>query len=318
MRVALFGGTGFVGSYLVDALTEAGATPVVLVRPGHEDRLRHADRCETVEGDIGNDAAISSTVTGCDAAIYNIGILREFPSRGVTFDELQDRAARRVIDSAQRAGVRRVLLMSANGVDAGQTKYQRTKRRAEAHLESSGLDWTIFRPSVIFGDPRGRMEFATQLKRDIIDSPMPAPLFFDGLNPSRAGSFEMSPVHVCDVAAAFATALDSPPTIHRVLHLGGPHALTWRDILKTIAEASGKSKPMMPVPAIGVRTAAALLDRWEQFPITGEQIEMLMQGNVCSPDDLAQLGIDPTPFTADTLTYLTHPDEDSSCQQNAA
>lgn len=318
MRVALFGGTGFVGSYLVDALIDAGATPVVLVRPGQEGRLRHSGRCEAVEGDVGNENAISKTVTGCDAAIYNIGILREFPSRGITFDGLQDRAARRVIDAAQRAGIRRFLLMSANGVDAEETQYQRTKRRAETHLESSGLDWTIFRPSVIFGDPRGRMEFATQLKRDIIDSPMPAPLFFDGINPSRAGAFEMSPVHVCDVAAAFTAALRSPTTVHRILHLGGPHALTWRDILKTIAAASGKAKPMIPVPAIGIRTAAALFDRWDQFPITGEQIQMLMQGNVCRSDDLVQLGIDPTPFTADTLNYLTHPDEDSSCQQNAA
>ena len=184
-----------------------------------------------------------------------------------------------------------MLLMSANGVDAESTAYQRTKRNAERYLEASGLDWTIFRPSVIFGDPRDRMEFATQLKRDIIDSPLPAPLFFSGVNPA----------------------------IHRLLHLGGPHRLSWQQILQTIAAAAGRDKTMMPVPAFGVSTAAALLDRWDQFPITRDQLHMLMQGNHCDPTDLAGLGIDPIPFSAETLAYLTAPTEDAStCQQNAA
>jgi NADH dehydrogenase len=316
MRVAIFGGTGFVGSYLIDAMVEAGITPVVLVRPGHEHRLRHPDQCRVVSGDIGDQTAIASAIDGADVIIYNIGILREAPGRDITFGELQDRAARRVIDNARRAGVQRFLLMSANGVDAETTEYQITKRRAEIHLEASGLDWTIFRPSVVFGDPRGRMEFATQLKQDIIESLIPAPLFFDGFDPRRAGTFEMSPVHVHDVADAFVAALRTPSTIGQTLHLGGPEPVSWQAILKTIAAASGKKRPMIPVPAIGVRMAATLLDRWERFPVTGEQIQMLLQGNVCPPDDLVRLGIEPTPFSVDSLQYLatsadnphSHPD----------
>ena len=102
-----------------------------------------------------------------DALIYNIGILRESPRRGVTFDELHNKAARRVMDAAAQLGVKRFLLMSANGVRPDGTAYQRSKALAEQHLRSTDLDWTIFRPSVIFGAPRGRMEFATQLQRDI-------------------------------------------------------------------------------------------------------------------------------------------------------
>jgi NADH dehydrogenase len=319
MKVALFGGTGFVGSYLVDALVEAGLQPVVLVRPGSEDRVNHADRCITVAGDIADPAAIESVLEGADAAIFNIGILREVPSRGVTFQALQEQAPKQAIDAASRLGVRRFILMSANGVEANSTEYQQTKLRAEQHLQESGLDWTIFRPSVVFGDPRGRMEFASQLKRDIIDAPLPAPLFFPGLNPAEAGRFELSPVHVRDVAAAFAAALLNSDSIGQIYRLGGPEPLSWRRILETIAEATGKRKSMLPVPAIGVSTAAALFGRWERFPITRDQITMLLQGNRCAPDDLVRLGIDPTPFNTESLRYLSNTTEEpASWHQNAA
>lgn len=319
MKVAIFGGTGFVGQYLIDALVDAGMAPVVLVRPGSASRLIRPDDCEAVEGDVNDDEAIAETIRGVDAVIYNIGILREFPRLGITFDALQQRAPIRVIDSAEAQGVTRFLLMSANGVEAASTPYQQTKLAAEHHLQRSGLKWTIFRPSVIFGDPRGRMEFASQLKSDIIDSPMPAPLFFPGFSPAAAGRFELSPVHVRDVANAFVEALRQESTVGQTLHLGGPDAVSWRQILTLIADASGRRKMMLPVPALGVSTAASLFDRWERFPITRDQIDMLMQGNRCSSVDLAGLGIDATAFDAASLRYLSASDaEISSSHQDAA
>ena len=178
MRVALFGGTGYVGSYLIDELIQAGMRPVVLARPGSEARVRHRHLCEIVSGDLGNGAAVEEVLIGADAAIYNVGILREFPERGISFRDLHHDAACRVMQAAERAGVKRFLLMSANGVKASGTPYQASKFAAERCLAGSTMDWTAFRPSVIFGDPRGRGEFATQLARDIVDSPLPAPLFY--------------------------------------------------------------------------------------------------------------------------------------------
>jgi NADH dehydrogenase len=319
MRIALFGGTGFVGSYLVDALVAHDMQPVLLVRPGHESRVRHADRCEIVNGDVSDEAAIGAALEHADAAIYNIGILREFPSRGVTFRALQLDAARRVIDTAAGLGVRRLLLMSANGVDQEQTAYQATKRAAERHLAASGLDWTMFRPSVIFGDPRGRSEFATQLYQDVIAPPLPAPLFYPGLWPTAAGEFELSPVHVTDVAEAFVKALLWPTTIGQTLELGGPDTLSWRQILQTIADATGRRKLMLPVPAAGVSTAAALFDRFERFPVTRDQLQMLLSGNACSSAALARLGIEPTAFDKASLAYLNHDKQEKHAwHQNAA
>ena len=304
MKVAVFGGTGFVGSYLVDALVVAGHQPVVLVREGNEHRLNQAEHCTLITGDILTQTAIEAALDGADAAIYNIGILREFPHRGITFNELHYQAPVRVIDAAVAAGVKRFLLMSANGVKEHGTTYQQTKYRTEQYLKETALDWTIFRPSVIFGDPRGRMEFATQLARDIIDSPLPAPLFFDGLLPTGAGQFKMSPVHIENVAQAFVNSLDNHAEIGKVYRLGGGDSLTWQEILNRIASAKGKRKLMLPVPALGVSAAASLLDRFEAFPITHDQITMLMEGNACPADDLVELGITPIAFNKETLSYL--------------
>ena len=192
MRVAIFGATGFVGNYLVRALLAAAHEPSVLVRPGSENKLVERDRCRTTSGDIGSGQAIRATLDGCEAVIYNIGLLKEFPRRGITFEEAHFAGVKRVVEAAQDLGVQRFLLMSANGVRADGTEYQRTKYMAEQYLATTGLDWTVFRPSVLFGDPRGRMEFATQLLNDIVRSQLPAPLFFDGLLPIDAGGFRMA------------------------------------------------------------------------------------------------------------------------------
>ena len=319
MRIALFGGTGYVGSYLVDALIRAGMRPVLLVRRGSEARVRYAGACDIISGDIDDDAAIARVVEGADGVIYNIGILREFPDRGVTFEALHDSAAYRTIEAAQRAGVKRFILMSANGVASEGTPYQRSKLAAERFLATTDLDWTIFRPSVIFGDPRGHMEFATQLARDIVASPLPAPLFFAGLRVQDAGQFALSPVHVEDVARAFVTALETPEAIHQTFALGGPRTLSWRAIISTIAAAMGRQKLMLPVPALGVAAAATLLDRFEQFPITRDQLQMLLQGNTCGDGAFSVLEIDPKPFDVAQLQYLAPPNkEPQPCHQNAA
>ena len=304
MKVAVFGGTGFVGSYLVDALVDRNHHPVVLVREGSEHRLNQAEHCTLITGDIDNDAAIEAALHGVDAAIYNIGILREFPGSGITFDALHYEAPVRVIDATVAAGARRFLLMSANGVKDHGVAYQQTKYLTERYLKDTSLDWTIMRPSVIFGDPRGRMEFASQLARDIVESPLPAPLFFEGLLPTRAGQFRLSPVHVENVAQAFVTSLENDNAVGKVYRLGGEESLSWQEILTRIASATGKRKLMLPVPACGISLAASLLDRFESFPVTQDQITMLMEGNTCPADDLVELGITPTAFNAETLAYL--------------
>lgn len=302
MKVSIIGGTGFVGSYIVDRLSADGHEVRVLTRPGSEHKIQAP--ATAVSGDVADEASLRTCLEGAEAAIYLIGILREDPRSGVTYDALQRRGAERTIGLAEELGVGRFLLMSANGVDDAETPYQLTKLAAENRLKATSLTWTIFRPSVIFGDPRGRMEFCSQLKSDLIDSPLPAPLFYSGLSPLGAGKFRMGPVHVEDVAAAFATALTQDDAAGQTYELCGPEALTWKEILQRIASATGKSKLMLPAPVMLIAPVAGLLERFSWFPVTRDQLTMLISGNICDDDGLLRLGIAPAAFDEANLAYL--------------
>lgn len=305
MKVALFGGTGFVGSYLVDALIGAGHTPRLLVRRGSERKVRQPAHCETVTGEIGDRRAVAACLEGADAAIYNIGLLREFPDQGITWEAMHYQGAVTAIDAAAQGGVRRFVMMSANGARPDGTGYQSTKFRAEQHLAASGLDWTVFRPSVVFGDPRGLIEFCTQLRDEMIARPVPAPLFHEGILPRDAGRFRMSPVAIGNVVDAFVRALGTPASHGRIFPLGGPEALEWREILRRIAEAVGRRKWMVPAPVYPVRALATLFDRYEWFPITRPQLQMLLEGNACDGHAAWELfDIAPSRFSVAALEYL--------------
>ncbi|MDQ2695582.1 MAG: NAD(P)H-binding protein [Pseudomonadota bacterium] len=305
MRVAVIGGTGFVGSYILDELIGQSHEPVLLVRPGSEGKVRHKELCTLVTGEVQDAAAVRRTVSDCAAVIYLVGILREQPGKGITFEEMHYKGAVRAIDLAAETGAGRFVLMSANGVKPYGTPYQSTKYRAEQHLRGTNLDWTIFRPSVMYGPPRGRMEFASQLYDQMIRPPLPAPLFFDGLLPTAAGTFRIAPVHIKDVAAVVVKSLENPKTYKQTYGLCGPEALEWRDIIRLLARAVGKEKLTVPVPVLGIKGAAAMLEQFDFFPVTRDQIVMLMEGNTCDSTEVFDLfQITPGRFNADSLAYL--------------
>lgn len=300
MKVAMFGGTGFVGSYLVDALIAGGHEPALLVRPGSEAKVVRAESCRIVAGDLMSRSSIGEVLSGCDAAIFNVGILRAFPRRGITFEALQRDAAMRVVDAMRESGVNRLLLMSAAGIRRPGTPYQETKLAAEEYALESGLDVTVFRPSVIFGDPRGRMEISTQLYQQMVKPPLPAVRFT-----AARQDVVMSPVHVNDVAEAFVNSLGDPSTIGKTYELGGPDALSWAEMIRRIAAAAGKKKIMMTMPIGIMKFGATLFDWLPFFPATRDQLTMLAEGNVVPPGDCARLlGREPAAFTAENLTWL--------------
>jgi len=304
MKVALIGGTGFVGNYIVTALGREGHDVSLLVRPGSEDKMPADDHCRVTRGDLSSAEALDSTLSGCDAVIYTVGILRESLKQGMTFEALQYEGVVQTVESARRCGVNRFLLMSANGVYAEGTPYQSTKARAEEYVLASGLTATVFRPSVIFGDPHGRMEIATQLCRDMVRVPWPAIGFFTGLSPVT-GAVMMSPVHVADVASAFTAALAHPSTVDKTYVLGGPEDLSWTQMIHTIAEAVGRKKWILPCPIALMKLAATLFGWLPIFPVTRDQLTMLAEGNTADVAVLESLiRRAPLRFEPENLAYL--------------
>ena len=196
--------------------------------------------------------------------------------------------------------------MSANGVDQNCTKYQKTKLAAENHRINSGLTYTIFRPSVIFGDPHGRMEFATQLFNEMIKTPIPAVNFISSLSP-KLNSVKLSPVHIEDVIEAFFVALKSDATNNQLYALGGPDELTWGRIIELLMSATNKKKIMIPVPTIIMKITTLLFSWLKILPVSYDQIVMLEQGNTADPKTLTELiGRELKKFNPETLKYLNN------------
>ena len=305
MNVAIFGATGFVGKYLLEELKKHDYNAQMLIRKGSENKIDISSNHKIILGNISNKDAIKQTLKDADAIIYTIGIIREFKRKNITFDYLHHQGIKNVIEEAEKLKIKRFVLMSANGVKKEGTKYQTSKYLGEMALINSNLNWTIFRPSLIFGDSDGRDEFCAQLKKDMLSLPFPAPLFHKGLLPFNAGQFKMSPIHVKNVASFFVKSIKMDNTFNKTYELGGPNDYTWKKIINIISNAYGKNKWTMPAPVIPIKILAYLFDSFKWFPITNGQLTMLLEGNTCNSEKtFEEFDIQPIKFDKESLNYL--------------
>jgi len=304
MKVSIFGGSGFVGDYIINELIDENHKVYSLVRLGNENKISNKDKIKIITGDIDSPTAVEQTMMNTEVVVYNIGIIRESKFSGVTFDKLHFEGLKKCVDMAEKLNIKRFILMSANGVSESGTGYQRTKFKAEKYLQNSKLNWTIFRPSLIFGDSNNKKEFCKELRDEMLSLPFPAPLFFDGIKFWNSGKFEMSPIHVKDVAKIFVKSLKMSETVKNIYHLGGKN-FNWKNILQEIAIASDKeTKIFIPAPAIVIKILAKFLG--PLLPISEGQITMLMEGNTCDSTEVFELFDikEPLLFNQENLKYL--------------
>ena len=274
MKIFVTGGTGFVGNEVVRQLVAQGHEVAALVRSGSEHKLEmnKSDQVKIHPGDVTDPDRLPQAMQGCDAVIHLVGIIREFPDKGVTFKRLHVEGSRHVIDAAASQGIKRYLHMSANGVRLeASTAYHQTKWQAEQIVRDSGLDWTICRPSLIFG--RGG-EFVEMLAGLIRKLPV-VPVIGDG-------QYRLQPVSVHEVAETFVKALTLPETSGQVYHLGGGESYTYDEILDLTGKAVGKGKVhKIHQPVSMVKPFVKLLEDYKKFPLTQDQLAMLLEGNEC-------------------------------------
>jgi NADH dehydrogenase len=273
-RVFVTGATGFVGRAVIQALRAEGCSVRCLVRRGSERDLRGLGAIERVEGDVLASQTLEDGMAGCDAVVHLVGIIREQPTIGATFDRVHVQGTVNVLEAAVATGVRRYLHMSALGTrPEARSRYHRTKWLAEDAVRGSALPWTIFRPSIIYGRGDG---FVTLLA-DLIQRYPALPIV-------GTGQQRLQPIPVAQVAAGFAGALSRPATVKHTYAVGGPDAVTLVDLIDRVGRAMGRRHVRkIHVPLGLVRPAARILHRLPGFPITPDQLLMLEEENVCDP-----------------------------------
>lgn len=269
MRIFLAGGTGFVGGHVRSALLERGHRLVLL---SHRRGLGQEPGIEQAEGDVTRPESYAAAIQGCDAVINLVGIIREYPAKGIIFERLHGEATRTLLAAARKGGVGRFIQMSALGTrPAAVSRYHQTKFRAEEEVRDSGLDWTIFRPSVIFGP---RDEFINRLAHQVAKLPA-VPVIGDG-------SYRLQPIHAGDVARCFASALEMPETVGQTFELCGMDRLSYLELLDVIGRVVGRRKVRKVRIPLGLMEALIpRLQHFSFFPITMDQLRMLLEESIC-------------------------------------
>jgi uncharacterized protein YbjT (DUF2867 family) len=297
-RVFVTGSTGFVGKHVARALLAQGFLVRCLVRPGSEHDLKGFASIDRVPGDVLEPDGLTPSIEGCAAIVHLVGIIREQPSRGVTFERLHAQATRNMLELARKAGVPRYVQMSALGTRPGaRAHYHRTKWEAEEAVRASGLDWTIFRPSIIFG--RGDA-FVSVLARVIKRLPFVPVL--------GTGRYRLQPIPVEQVAEGFARAIRMPAAVRQTYDVAGPAPYAFVDLLDEIARALGRARARkLHVPLGPVRLVTRGLEWLPFYPISSDQLTMLEEESVTDPSRFfADLGLQPEPLAVGLRRMLGH------------
>lgn len=298
LRIVVLGGTGFVGRYLLERLQRDRHGIVLLSR----NLASHAERLippgvELRQVDVYDPDALRAAFTDADAVINLVGILNEARDNGRGFRRAHVELTKLVIAACQLAGVRRLLHMSSLNAGRGSSHYLKSRGEAEAAVRNSGLDWTIFEPSVIFGQGDGLFSrFGSLLQK--------APVL-----PLACANAKFAPVYVCDVVEAIARSLHEPGAVGEVYELYGPEVFTLRQIVAMSARQLGLRRLVIPLPEPFGRMQAFACDFVPGKPFSSDNWRSLQTDSVGGIDGLHRLGIEETRVGEVLPDILGHADD---------
>jgi len=291
-QIFITGGTGFVGTEIQKALK--GHELKVLVREGAMGQRN--PEATYVTGDVTDGGSLSGTMDGCTTVIHLVAIIKE--EGDSTFDKVIRQGTENVVSEAKRAGVEHLILMSALGVrNDSNYPYFSAKHRAEEAVKQSGIPFTIFRPSIIFGPNDG---FINQLA-DLVRSAPVVPIAGNGRS-------LFQPVSVSEVARSFAWAVDHKESRGQTYELGGPDILSYDEIIDIIQQQLGTSKKKAHLPAGlvgGLVSLSSPLPKKLRPPVTKDQLKMLDIDNCTDSSATADLAGRPQLRLQDGIGYLT-------------
>lgn len=307
-NVLVIGGAGFIGGHIVARLAGVATASTAPLEPGtlvippfdperivvvarDPERARDAlllPRVEVIALDLSGEAALDAAIgdLGMDGIVVNLaGILHDKRGDpyGPAFAATHVGLPRRLIAAMQRTGVRRLLHMSALGASSdGPSMYLRSKGDGERAVMESGLDWTVFRPSVVFGPDDHFLNLFAHLQSM-------APVV-----PLACAQARFQPVFVQDVAQAFVNAMAQPATIGRVYELGGPQVYTLEALVRFAGRASGHPRPVVALPDAMARLQAAVMEHMPGTPmLSRDNLDSMKLDNVLTGPMAPELGIVP-------------------------
>jgi len=302
MKIFVTGATGFVGEEILRQLNETGHVVQILARHakhGRAQKMASRFGAQIYEGNVLENTSLVAGLKEISAVIHLVGIISEVGAN--TFENVHVRGTQNVLAAAEQAGVKRFIHMSALGTRPNAvSRYHQSKWAAEEIVRCSGLDYTIFRPSIIYGPHDHFVNLFANMARF---SPV-VPILGNGRS-------KMQPVPVTDVAACFVRALGEPKSIGQAYDLCGQDVLSFEEILDAILRVTGRKRLKLRLPMGLARAQARLLEfifprlLGRAPPLNRDQLLMLMEDNIGNPKLANELfGIKPIPFTQGIETYL--------------
>lgn len=294
----VFGGSGFIGRYVVKRLAHLGYVVRVAVRDPEAalflKPMGAVGQIVPLFASVTREATVHRAVQAADVVVNLVGALTE--SRAASFHAVHTEGAERIAAQSAACGAGRLVHISAIGADpASRSRYAATKGAAEAAVRAAFPAATILRLSLVFG-------YEDQFFNRFGEIARLSPFM-----PVICGNTRMQPVYVCDVADAIVNCLTDPATQGRLYELGGPRIWTFRGILEFILEQTRRQRRLVDIPMGVARLQAAIMQYLPNKPLTPDQLLMLARDNVVAPGaaGLGELGIVPTPVELIVPAYLS-------------
>lgn len=294
IMILITGATGFVGRHLVARLRERDEPLRLLVRDPTEARSVRGPSVELASGDVTDPASLRRAMEGADAVIHLVAIIFEKGNR--TFERIIAQGTRNVVAAAGAAGVKRFILMSANGArNNPRYPYLLAKWQGEQAAIESGIPYSILRPSVIFGS--GDQFFNTMATQVRLNPIVPIP---------GNGQARFQPIWVEDVCTCFLKMRDNDTYLGQGCDVGGPEQMTYDEMNDVVMRVLGKRRPTLHVPVPLIKPAAAIMAALlPRPPVTPGLLDLLEVDNVTAPNPLPALfGIEKPAYLQAKLDYI--------------